>query len=187
MRGTRVARATGATEPTGADHGYETYHEPSNSFRRTRRICTARLSLSAGPTGGLVQQRAEACSDEDLRAFSSTPQREIEHAMMVLEWIRHTSTFDGNIATYLKSSDPSCNRKQASRWRRTWACRRGLQHRRSSLGIGSLRVGRDEPSQTGASPSCRSVGQIDNEARRVLKLHSPRESSSTFRDPMAGS
>jgi len=55
------------------------------------------------------RQRAEGCSDADLRAvLLHNRDEEIEHAMMVLEWIRrHDGTFDANIATYLKSSGPT--------------------------------------------------------------------------------
>jgi ferritin-like protein len=51
------------------------------------------------------QQRAEACTDDDLKAvLIHNKNEEIEHAMMVLEWIRrHNPVFDENIGTYLNS------------------------------------------------------------------------------------
>jgi hypothetical protein len=54
------------------------------------------------------QQRAEACTDDDLRAvLVHNKNEEIEHAMMNLEWIRrHSAVFDANIATYLNSKGP---------------------------------------------------------------------------------
>ena len=54
------------------------------------------------------QQRAEACTDEELRAvLVHNKNEEIEHAMMNLEWIRRNSdVFDTNIGTYLKSTGP---------------------------------------------------------------------------------
>ena len=54
------------------------------------------------------QQRAEACSDEELRSvLLHNKNEEIEHAMMTLEWIRRNDpTFDGNIRTYLNSRGP---------------------------------------------------------------------------------
>jgi ferritin-like protein len=54
------------------------------------------------------QQRAEACTDDDLRAvLVHNKNEEIEHAMMNLEWIRrHSAVFDKNIATYINSKGP---------------------------------------------------------------------------------
>jgi ferritin-like protein len=54
------------------------------------------------------QQRAEATSDDDLKAvLTHNKNEEIEHAMMVLEWIRrHQPTFAANIETYIGSTGP---------------------------------------------------------------------------------
>jgi uncharacterized protein len=54
------------------------------------------------------QQRAEGCTDDDLRAILiHNKNEEIEHAMMTLEWIRRNNPeFDGNIRTYLQSQGP---------------------------------------------------------------------------------
>jgi ferritin-like protein len=54
------------------------------------------------------QQRADGCSDDELRAvLVHNKNEEIEHAMMVLEWIRrHSDVFDTNAKTYLYSSGP---------------------------------------------------------------------------------
>lgn len=54
------------------------------------------------------QQRSEACTDPELAAVLQHNKREeIEHAMMVLEWIRRTSPeFDGNISKYINSEGP---------------------------------------------------------------------------------
>lgn len=51
------------------------------------------------------QQRAEACTDDDLKAvLTHNKNEEIEHAMMVLEWIRRNQpVFDTNIKTYINS------------------------------------------------------------------------------------
>jgi ferritin-like protein len=48
-------------------------------------------------------QRAEACSDPDLKAvLTHHRNEEIEHAMMNLEWIRrHEPVFDAHMRTYL--------------------------------------------------------------------------------------
>jgi ferritin-like protein len=52
------------------------------------------------------QQRAEACTDAELKGvLTHNKNEEIEHAMMVLEWIRRRQpNFDANIATYINSS-----------------------------------------------------------------------------------
>lgn len=54
------------------------------------------------------QQRAEGCTDDDLRAILiHNKNEEIEHAMMTLEWIRRNNPeFDINIRTYLQSQGP---------------------------------------------------------------------------------
>jgi ferritin-like protein len=54
------------------------------------------------------QQRAEACTDDDLRAvLTHNKNEEIEHAMMTLEWLRRRHpVFATNIDTYLKSTGP---------------------------------------------------------------------------------
>ena len=53
-------------------------------------------------------QRAEACTDDELKSvLTHNKNEEIEHAMMVLEWIRrHQPTFDTNIKTYVGSVGP---------------------------------------------------------------------------------
>jgi uncharacterized protein len=51
------------------------------------------------------QQRADACSDKELReVILHNKNEEIEHAMMTLEWIRRNSPeFDQQLRTYLFS------------------------------------------------------------------------------------
>ena len=54
------------------------------------------------------QQRAEACTDEELRGvLIHNKNEEVEHAMMTLEWLRrNVPIFGEHIDTYLKSSGP---------------------------------------------------------------------------------
>jgi ferritin-like protein len=54
------------------------------------------------------QQRAEGCTDDELRAIlTHNKNEEIEHAMMVLEWIRRRSpVFAAHIKTYLNTTGP---------------------------------------------------------------------------------
>jgi ferritin-like protein len=85
------------------------------------------------------RQRAEGCSDADLRAvLLHNRDEEIEHAMMVLEWIRrHDGTFDANIATYLKSSGPIVGIEK----QKTGEGSGPASATSVSLGIGSLKGG----------------------------------------------
>jgi hypothetical protein len=85
------------------------------------------------------QQRAEGCSDAELRAvLLHNRDEEIEHAMMVLEWIRrHEGVFDANIATYLKSTGPIVGIEK----QKTGAGSGPASPTSVSLGIGSLKGG----------------------------------------------
>jgi|SRR5580704_2011280 ferritin-like protein len=84
------------------------------------------------------QQRAEACSDAELRAvLLHNKNEEIEHAMMVLEWIRrHDGVFDANISTYLKSTGPIVGIEGKATGSAGSQASDGLA---ASLGIGSLK------------------------------------------------
>jgi len=54
------------------------------------------------------QQRADACSDENLRAILvHNKNEEIEHACMVIEWLRRKhAKFDEELRTYLFTDGP---------------------------------------------------------------------------------
>jgi ferritin-like protein len=90
------------------------------------------------------QQRAEACTDDALRAvLLHNKNEEIEHAMMNLEWIRRNDpVFAANIATYLGASGPITEIEAASEepapGSGAGAAKRGGGST-TSLGIGSLR------------------------------------------------
>lgn len=88
--------------------GSESYHEPLELLSEdTRNLHRAIVSLCEELQAvDWYHQRAEACSDDELRAvISHNENEEIEHAMMNLEWIRrHSSVFDANIKKYLESS-----------------------------------------------------------------------------------
>jgi ferritin-like protein len=90
--------------------GSETYHEPIETLsEETRNMHRAIVSLKEELDAvDWYQQRAEACTDDDLRAvLLHNKNEEIEHAMMNLEWIRrHSEVFDANIKTYVNSSGP---------------------------------------------------------------------------------
>jgi ferritin-like protein len=88
----------------------ESLHEPLDVLsEETRNMHRAIVSLKEELEAvDWYQQRAEACTDEELRAvITHNKNEEIEHAMMTLEWIRrHSPVFDANIAKYLKTTGP---------------------------------------------------------------------------------
>lgn len=83
----------------------ESYHEPLDLLSEgTRNLHRAIVSLCEELQAvDWYHQRAEACSDDELRAvISHNENEEVEHAMMNLEWIRrNSSVFDANIKKYL--------------------------------------------------------------------------------------
>jgi hypothetical protein len=85
----------------------ESYHEPLELLSEdTRNLHRAIVSLCEELEAvDWYNQRAEACSDDALRAvITHNKNEEIEHAMMNLEWIRrHNPVFDANIAKYINS------------------------------------------------------------------------------------
>jgi uncharacterized protein len=125
----------------------EQLHEPIDLLsEETKNMHRALVSLREELEAvDWYQQRAEACSDRELGAIlAHNRDEEIEHAMMVLEWIRrHSSTFDGQIATYLKSTGPITRIEVAQQGA---AAPAGFKADASSappgsLGIGSLKAG----------------------------------------------
>jgi uncharacterized protein len=88
----------------------EGYHEPSELLsEETKNLHRAIVSLKEELEAvDWYQQRANACSDEELRAvLRHNRDEEIEHAMMTLEWLRRKDpVFARNIATYIGSSGP---------------------------------------------------------------------------------
>jgi uncharacterized protein len=86
----------------------ESYHEPLELLSEpTRDLHRAIVSLVEELEAvDWYNQRAEACSDPDLRAvLMHHRNEEIEHAMMNLEWIRrHERIFEQHMRTYLFTS-----------------------------------------------------------------------------------
>lgn len=119
----------------------ETYHEREDLLSEdTKDMHRAIVSLKEELDAvDWYQQRAEACSDPDLRAvLMHNRNEEIEHAMMVLEWIRrHDDVFDTNIASYLKSAGPIVGVEK----QQTGGGEGVASPASSSLGIGSLKGG----------------------------------------------
>jgi ferritin-like protein len=127
----------------------ETYHEPMDLLsEETRNMHRAIVSLKEELEAvDWYQQRAEACSDEELRGvLVHNKNEEIEHAMMNLEWIRrHSEVFDTNIKTYINAKAPILAvEKQSAGTGGGGAESGGSGHSpgSSGLGIGSLRGGK---------------------------------------------
>jgi ferritin-like protein len=88
----------------------ESYHEPLELLSEaTKNLHRANVSLREELEAvDWYQQRAEACSDSELKAvLIHNRNEEIEHAMMTLEWLRrHDPTFAANIDTYVGAAGP---------------------------------------------------------------------------------
>jgi ferritin-like protein len=119
----------------------ENLHEPvellsENTKNLHRAIVSLREELEAVDW---YQQRAEACTDAELRAvLLHNKDEEIEHAMMTLEWLRRKDqVFAGNIATYLNAPGPIVGVEAAATGDGGGAA--GGSAASLSLGIGSLK------------------------------------------------
>ncbi len=117
----------------------ESYHEPIELLSEPtknlhRAIVSLREELEAVDW---YQQRAEACSDPELKAILlHNKNEEIEHAMMALEWLRRTDpVFARNIDTYLKAKGPITEVEEREQGAEPGAVRASVG---DSLGIGSL-------------------------------------------------
>ncbi|HEY1695288.1 MAG TPA: encapsulin-associated ferritin-like protein [Polyangiaceae bacterium] len=88
----------------------ENYHEPLELLSEpTKNLHRAIVSLCEELEAvDWYHQRAEACSDDELRAvITHNEHEEIEHAMMNLEWIRRNNpVFDANVGKYIRSTGP---------------------------------------------------------------------------------
>ncbi len=88
----------------------ETYHEPLEQLsEKTKDMHRALVSLQEELEAvDWYQQRAEACSDDELRALLLHNMREeVEHACMVLEWLRRNhDEFDKQMNIYLFTQKP---------------------------------------------------------------------------------
>lgn len=87
-----------------------TYHEPLDLLSgETRDMHRAIVSLMEELEAiDWYQQRADACADPQLQAvLLHNKDEEIEHAAMLMEWIRrHSEPFDVMMRTYLFSEAP---------------------------------------------------------------------------------
>ncbi len=129
--------------------GSENLHEPWDVLSDdTKNIHRAIVSLMEELEAvDWYGQRAEACTDEELRAvLVHNKNEEIEHAMMNLEWIRRkVPEFAQNIDTYLGTSGPITEVEKATKAGggedEAPAAKSGAKggSKDGSLGIGSLK------------------------------------------------
>ena len=113
----------------------DSYHEPLELLSEgTRNLHRAIVSLKEELEAvDWYQQRAEACSDPELKAvIEHNRDEEVEHAMMTLEWIRRNQpTFAKNVGAYVNTTGPITAIESADTGDTTPAS--------TSLGIGSLK------------------------------------------------
>ena len=122
---------------------HEGYHEAVEALSaETKNLHRALVSLQEELEAiDWYQQRADACNDEALKAvLLHNRNEEVEHAMMVLEWIRRNDAkFDEFAREYLFKTaaitEIEAETKAAGRSGR----RAGRRARLGQLGIGSLR------------------------------------------------
>ena len=85
----------------------DTYHEPLETLsEQTRNLHRAIVSLMEELEAiDWYQQRADACTDTQLKdVLLHNKDEEIEHASMIMEWIRrHSTHFDEMMRKYLFS------------------------------------------------------------------------------------
>lgn len=126
--------------------GSETYHEPFELLsERTRNlhrgISTLIEELEAVDW---YQQRADACTDDELRSvLVHNRDEEIEHAMMSLEWIRRCfPEFDEHMRTYLMQTGPITEIEKAQKAAKATSSPQAGATRAAGgrLAIGSLRA-----------------------------------------------
>lgn len=115
------------------------YHEPLELLsENTRNIHRAIVSLMEELEAvDWYQQRAEACSDGQLKAvLEHNRDEEIEHACMVIEWLRrNVPKFDEELRTYLFTEASITAAEESATSTRERDSVRG----ESSLGIGGLK------------------------------------------------
>jgi ferritin-like protein len=127
----------------------EALHEPADLLSEpTKNLHRAVVSLIEELEAvDWYTQRAEACSDAELRAvLIHHRNEEIEHAMMNLEWIRrHAPAFDERMRTYLfKDGDILQIEAAAEKGAAASAAPRPSAGTGVTLGLGSLRASSSE-------------------------------------------
>lgn len=123
----------------------ETLHEDVDKLsERTRDLHRGIVSLIEELEAiDWYQQRAEACTDDELRrTLIHNKNEEIEHASMTLEWIRRRSPeFDINLRRYLFTTGPitETEEKEMAKGGATDGAPPASGRPSTSLGLGSLK------------------------------------------------
>jgi ferritin-like protein len=124
----------------------ESLHEPSEVLSaETKDMHRALVSLREELDAvDWYQQRAEGCTDDELRAILiHNKNEEIEHAMMVLEWIRRKNpTFAAHAKTYLNTTGPITAIEASATAGGGGSSERDSGPASPSLGIGGLKGGK---------------------------------------------
>jgi uncharacterized protein len=120
----------------------EGYHEPIDLLsERTKNLHRGIVSLIEELEAiDWYTQRAEACSDAELKAvLLHNRNEEVEHAMMNLEWVRRNDpVVDKNARLYLFSEGPIVE-VEARAEAAAGGSPKGAPAKSGSLGIGGLR------------------------------------------------
>jgi ferritin-like protein len=115
----------------------DSYHESVELLtEETRNMHRAIVSLMEElQATDWYQQRVDACSDPQLKdVLLHNKNEEIEHATMLMEWIRrHNGHFDEMMRTYLFSELPITGIEKGT------AAGRGAASAAETLGIGSMK------------------------------------------------
>lgn len=93
------------------------HEDPAKLSAHTRDMHRALVSLQEELEAvDWYRQRADACTDAELRAvLLHNMQEEIEHAAMVLEWLRRNDdSFDAHLRTYLFAGVPITEAEEAA-------------------------------------------------------------------------
>lgn len=127
--------------------GSDNYHEPLELIsEHTKNLHRAVVTLIEELEAfDWYQQRADACTDQALRAvLLHNRDEEVEHAMMTLEWLRRSSSvFAQNIAIYVGASGPITEIEALTEGKRGETQPTMSSHNAApTLGIGSLREAR---------------------------------------------
>jgi ferritin-like protein len=121
----------------------DTYHEPLDKLSPTtqdmhRALVSLQEELEAVDW---YQQRADACGEPELKAILLHNMREeIEHASMVLEWLRrHQPDFAQHLRTYLFQDKPILAIEQVERVSNDNTEMNAARPQRSSLTVGTMK------------------------------------------------
>lgn len=118
--------------------GSETYHEPLEQISPDTRLMHQAITSLVEELEAIdwYQQRADACADTALKdVLLHNKDEEIEHASMVLEWIRrHSEHFDTMLRKYLFTETPITGIEEGERGGRAPASQAS-----GTLGIGDLK------------------------------------------------